>query len=302
MTTDTIEHTTGTQGNFNKGKKAYRANYKTDDDINLDDPTVRQQVDPNTKVTNLPANPDEPINDPAEVLPPEETTYKKRYGDLRTFQQRREKELNERVTALEGQLKEATKQEIKFPKTEAEVDEWATKFPDVAAIVETIAMKKAQGMLASANERLESVEKMRVEVERDKAMNKIRGKHPEFDDLNQDQEFHDWAAVQPAWIRSALYEDNDPDGVIRAIDLYKFDNPAKFKKPENRQNDRQAASTVRTNTGRVQPSNTPGGGPGKILESEIQRMSPREFKEREDEIDKARVEGNIVYDVSAGAR
>ena len=41
-------------------------------------------------------------------------------------------------------LTKATKQEIKLPKSDDDIEAWAAQYPDVAAIVETIAIKKAR--------------------------------------------------------------------------------------------------------------------------------------------------------------
>jgi hypothetical protein len=58
-----------------------------------------------------------------------------------------------------------------------------------------------------------------------KAENVIRKSHPDFDELRDSDEFHNWAEEQPKWVRDALYENmDDPASVIRVIDLYKVDN------------------------------------------------------------------------------
>ena len=45
--------------------------------------------------------------------------------------------------------------------------------------------------------------------------------HPDFDDIRDSDEFHEWAESQPKWVQDALYEnDNDARSAARAIDLY----------------------------------------------------------------------------------
>ena len=78
----------------------------------------------------------------------EEKSFKKRYGDLRRHQQEKEKELAAKIDALQAQLSEATKKEINLPKSDEDIEAWAAKYPDVAAIVETIAIKKAKEQAA----------------------------------------------------------------------------------------------------------------------------------------------------------
>ena len=77
-----------------------------------------------------------------EVTSSEEETFKKRYGDLRRHNQKIIAEKDAQLAEMQKQLATATKKQIKFPKTEQEVAEWATKYPDVAKIIDTIAQKR----------------------------------------------------------------------------------------------------------------------------------------------------------------
>ena len=78
----------------------------------------------------------------AEPVGAEEKSFKKRYGDLRRHMQEKEKSWDEKFKQLEGQLKDVTQKEIKLPKSDDDIEAWATQYPDVAAIVETIAIKR----------------------------------------------------------------------------------------------------------------------------------------------------------------
>ena len=73
----------------------------------------------------------------------EEKTFKQRYSDLRRHQQKQADEYKNEILKLKEQLSLATKKEFKLPKTDVEIEQWAKQYPDVAAIVETIAMQKA---------------------------------------------------------------------------------------------------------------------------------------------------------------
>lgn len=283
-------------------KKAYKNAYSEDNGDNLDDPATRARLDPNQKAPVLEPVLDADGNPELPAYTPEEETYKKRYGDLRTFQQRKDKEYTDELNRLRGQLNDATKQEIKFPKTEEEVAEWAAKYPDVAAIIETIASKKIIEQRKEVDTRLELVESMRTQNERERAENKIRQKHADFDDLKADPAFHEWAEAQPKWVKDSLYvNDNDPDSVSRAIDLYKFDKGAVTKKAAT-QNNREAAQNTRVNTSKIAPAPSSDSGNNKIYESDIKKLTPKQFAAMEEQIDDARREGRLVYDVTAGAR
>lgn len=229
-----------------------------------------------------------------EKLTKEEQTYKKRYGDLRKHMN----ELNARLKELEQDGK-ATTQALTPPKSEADVEAWMKKYPDVAAIVEAIADKKASAKFASAEDRLRRIDEMSVEAERQKHESEIRAVHGDFDDLRSSDAFHNWADEQPKWVQDALYEnDDDPRSVIKVIDLYKYENGLDTKGRKNAARD--AASAVVTKRSKA---NIDADGSGStIYESQVSSMSAAEYEKRQDEIMEAIRSGNFVYDVSGGAR
>ncbi len=54
---------------------------------------------------------------------------------------------DQELAAVKAQLDEVAKGQIKFPKTDDEIDQWIWKYPDVAKIVDTIARKRANEAL-----------------------------------------------------------------------------------------------------------------------------------------------------------
>ena len=228
----------------------------------------------------------------------EEKTFKKRYGDLRRHTQKIETELKSQVDALKQQLDAATKKEIKLPKSESELNAWASQYPDVYKIVETIAIKKAKEQSASLEERMKKVDEMEQQAHRSKAEAELMTLHPDFDQIRDDDGFHDWVEQQPKWVQQALYEnDNDARAAARAIDLYKADKGiAKAKKADPK----AAAMAVNTRQGRTTP--TTEDTDGVFYESQINKMTDREFEAKMEDIEKARRAGKIVFDISGAAR
>jgi hypothetical protein len=113
---------------------------------------------------------------------------------------------------------------MKLPKSDADIEAWAREYPDVAKIVETIAMKKAKEQSAELESRIQKIDEMSAEATKDKAEAALMQIHPDFDEIRDSDEFHDWAEEQPKWVQDALYEnDNDARSAARAIDLYKSD-------------------------------------------------------------------------------
>ena len=228
-------------------------------------------------------------------LSAEEKSFKKRYGDLRRHMQEKEKEFNDKLEALSTKTKRAS---IVPPKSDEDIEAWAKQYPDVAGIVETIAAKKAKELFSKAESRLTELDDAHNEALRIKAENQIRKTHDDFDELRSSESFHDWADEQPKWVKDALYENmDDPASVIRVIDLYKVDNG--MTPAAKRQSKKAAASTVTKGT---RTSIDAKGLQGQIKESDVAKMSTKEFEDRQDEITEAMRKGKFVYDMSGGAR
>jgi hypothetical protein len=225
----------------------------------------------------------------------EERTYKKRYDDIRKLQSNTAAELK----AIKAQLENAKEQGIvRPPKSDEDIQAWADKYPDVAAIVETIAEKKAQEKFSVAEERLREIDEMSAEANRSKSMDAIRASHSDFDDLKESDEFHDWAGEQPKWVQDALYENqDDPRSVVRVIDLYKVDKGLDTK--SRKKSSKAAASAVVTKR-TTKP--TQAETDVSFTESMISKMSIHEFEENQDAIMEAQRSGKFIYDLSGGAR
>jgi len=230
-----------------------------------------------------------------ETLSAEEKSFKKRYGDLRRHMQDKEKEWDEKFKTFERRLE---KESIVPPKSDEDIEQWSKEYPDVAGIVETIAAKKAKEMFSKAEARMQEFDKIQTEAEKTKAETVIRKSHEDFDDLRASDEFHTWVDEQPKWVQDALYENSDdPASVVRVIDLYKVDKG--LTKTAKKTKARDAASTV---TKRTRTQVDVEDANDVIRESEVARMSNKEFEEHSDEINKAIRSGKFVYDVSGKAR
>tara|TARA_Y100001963_G_scaffold159331_1_gene262589 strand:+ start:1317 stop:2183 length:867 start_codon:yes stop_codon:yes gene_type:complete len=227
----------------------------------------------------------------------EEKTFKKRYGDLRRHSQQKEKEFQTKVDQLTKQLSEATKKEIKLPKTEEELENWAKEYPDVAAIVETIAIKKSKETSKQLEEKVKSINELQLTATKEKAEVELMKIHPDFSEIRDSDAFHEWADEQPKWVQDALYDnDNDARSAARAIDLYKIDKNITTKKPKNK----DAAKAVNTKSERLTLDNNDTSGA--IKESDVQKMSAQEYEKRSDEIMEAIRSGKFIYDLSGNAR
>jgi len=234
----------------------------------------------------------------AEPTSAEEKTFKKRYSDLRRHQQKQAEEFKAELDAMKRQLEQATKKEMKLPKSDEDIEQWAADYPDVAAIVETIAMKKAREQSSALEDRLKVIDEMQNSATKEKAEAELMRIHPDFDEIRDSDDFHNWAEDQPKWVQDALYDnDSDARSAARAIDLYKADMGIAKSKPTK---DKDAAKSVSTKNSRSRPQNDEQST--YLKESQVQKMSPQQYEKMSDEIMEAIRSGKFIYDVSGSAR
>lgn len=262
-----------------KYQGAYRADLDKEDEV----PQQEQQeaVEQNTAPLNA-----------------EEETFKKRYGDLRRHSQGVKQKYEDELAKLQGQLADATKAQIKFPKTEEEIDAWSQRYPDVAAVIDTIAKKRSLEVLEIGEQKMERLKNLEDTIVRERAENELKQAHPDFDEIRMDKNFHEWVATQPQSIQDSLYKNTtDARVAARSIDLYKADmgiQKGKSKKPSRK----DAAQAV----GRSTKTTPQGSVQATFSESMVAQMSPQEYDANEDAIMEAMKTGKFEYDLSGAAR
>lgn len=242
------------------------------------------------------------VEDPTEDdsnLSAEEKSFKKRYGDLRRHSQQQQTTLQKQIDELRSQLTQSTEKQIKLPTSEDELATWAATYPDVAKIVETIAIKKAKEQTASIEQRFAALDEQEKLTAREKAELELTKIHPDFDAIRDTDDFHNWAEEQPKWVQQALYEnDTDARSAARAIDLYKIDR--NISKAKTKKEDTSAAQGIRTRSERSTPSGQ--DSEGVVYESQVAKMTSKQYEANEDKINAAMMSGKFVYDLSSGAR
>lgn len=241
--------------------------------------------------------PEMTVPDPKDGSKPfEENTFKKRYGDLRRHMQQQMSGKDAEIAKLQEALGQATRKQIKFPKSDSEVAEWVEKYPDVAKIIDTIAQRRViEGQRTLEKRHGTRVAALEQKLEREAAQKELQLLHPDFDVIRQDPKFHDWVALQPSNISDALYKNNtDAKAAARAIDLYKQDQGIKSKRKADRAS--AAQSVGRTTT------SAPNTRNARFSESSVEKMSAVEYEKNEEAIQKSIREGTFEYDLSGGAR
>jgi len=230
----------------------------------------------------------------------EERSFKKRYGDLRRHQQEQKSDFEEQIKSLKSELKSSSTGEMELPSTEEEIAEWAGRYPQVANIMQTMALKAAKDQNETLNTRMKEIDDLQNTANKGKAEAKLLQLHPDFEEIREEDAFHDWVDSQPKWVQDSLYHNEaDATSAARAIDLYKLDAGITKKSKAKKGNSRSAAQEVNS---RGSSSPTEGSGEQQYVESDVAEMTIHQYEEHQDAIAKAMRSGNFVYDLSGNAR
>ena len=226
--------------------------------------------------------------------PYKQPNYKKRYDDLKTHYDSRLNEFKAREQEL---LEEAVtnRPDYKAPKSAEELEQFKNEYPDVMAVVETVAHLESESKTKVLEERLSALQTRENELVRKDAEKNLREKHPDFDNIRNSDDFQEWAELQPEAIKDWIF--NNPDDATlasRALDLFKKDigldvSQVRQTKSNSRQTQQSAADMISTKTTSVEPNQQRVWS-----EREISALSMAEFDKYESEISDAMQEGRII--------
>ena len=215
----------------------------------------------------------------------EDAVFKKRYDDLkRHYDETISKHKDELLKLKKEKEAMATKPTFK---SKEELEEWRRDYPDMYDSVMQMTTEATMKAKQDMQEELLQVKKQQTALARDRAEVELAKKHPDFKEIRESSDFHDWASVQDSTIQSWLYDNSDnPKSAARAIDLYKYDRGLSTKKVEyDAKKEAEAVSKTKA-------TETPTEK--KVWKwSEIQKMKPDEYSRYEEQIDKAHREGRI---------
>ena len=221
----------------------------------------------------------------------EDRAFKKRYDDLKKHYDSTINKHKEEVRSLRTQLESSTQQFV-APKSKEELEAWRKEYPDVYDMVETIAMNKATTQSAELESKFKNLQVQQEQIKKEKAEVELLKIHPDFNEIREKEEFHQWAEKQDPTIQGWLYENtSNAKLAARAIDLYKMDvGQSKLTKKEEKDVKKEAAKAI-SKTRKAVDSDAPKK---KVwTTSEISRLKPHEFEKFEKDIDLARLEGRI---------
>jgi len=236
------------------------------------------------------ATPDEEAPE-EEAQPRKRTNYKKRYDDLKKHYDDKLSEFKQKEQELIA-MAQSAQPAYAPPKSEEELESFKQEYPDLYNTVESVAHMQSQRQVADLEAQLQSMRQRESEVLRREAESTLKQRHPDFEDLRGDEDFHEWAKEQPEQIQDWIYK--NPDNVTlasKAIDLYKLETGKSQTQSQPRQQRPQgsAADMVSTKTTSVDSKQ-----PKIWTEREIAAMSLDQFDRHEDEIKQAMMEGRVV--------
>jgi uncharacterized protein YutD len=218
--------------------------------------------------------------------------YKKRYDDLKRYYDRKLGEWNSKEDELKTQLRENAPKYTP-PKSAEELEAFKTDYPDIYGVVETVSHLQSSNQIKTMQEELEDLKKTNKALQQKEAELELSKYHPDFENIKESDDFHQWADAQPMEIKKWIYENNS-DGKLaaRAIDLYKKDRGLGLdKKPAKKQPKNEGADLLVKTNEQVQ---VPQSKENFFKRSDIAKMSDAEFMQYEKEIVKAQREGRII--------
>ena len=221
------------------------------------------------------------------------TNYKKRYDYLKRHYDERIAEFKQKEQELLAQAQSA-QPAYQPPKSAEELERFRTDYPDLYETVESVAHLRSQKEVQALQQKMQAIEEREAMIARREAETKLRERHPDFEDIRGDEEFHDWAKEQPEEIQGWIY--NNPDNVSlasRAIDIYKMERGMSLESPKAQSSQKvsrkDAASLVSTKTTTVDTKQ-----PKIWTTREIAALSMDEYDRLEEEIDQAAKEGRVI--------
>ena len=224
-------------------------------------------------------------------VPYKKPDYKKRYDDLKKHY---DSKLNEFKSREQELLEEAanSRPTYKAPKSPEDLEQFKNEYPDVYDVVETVAHMQSETKAKVLEERLSKLQERENNLVREAAEKRLIERHPDFGDIRNSDDFHEWAKEQHSSIQAWVYDnDNDADLASRALDLFKKDFGIELPKDKSSSKNtrKSAADMVSTKTTSVEPNQQ------KVWsEKEIAAMSIAEFDKYESEISEAMQYGRIV--------
>jgi len=227
--------------------------------------------------------------------PYQKVDYKKRYDDLKKHYDGRVNSFKSREEELLAEIR-TNRPKYKAPKSAEEIEAFKKEYPDVYGVVETVAHLRSSKETEDLKQEIKGLKELNQTVNKEKAEARLARLHPDFEEIRESDDFHNWAEGQPEAIKGWVYGNaTNAELASRAIDLFKQDTGKSKSKPEL-SGDLVAASEMV----KVKNSKEIGYGSKKIwTRSQIAAMSQSEFDKNEKAITDAMTDGRVINDMGS---
>jgi hypothetical protein len=237
--------------------------------------------------------PDVPVEDSIEKF--KKVDYKKRYDDLKRHYDSKLNEFKAKEEKMSQKIKDGMPKYVP-PKTPEELATFREDDPEAYATIEAIADLRSQERAKEVQEKLDAIERREADIAKKEAFAQLAKLQPDFEEIKETQEFHDWVPNQPQDIQDWLYRSFNANLASRAIDLFKQD--VGWKKPEVKEKPKPKEKPSAAEMVDVSTKSVPSTKEKKIwTTSEIKNLSRHniaEYERQSGEIDKAFFEGRVV--------
>lgn len=224
--------------------------------------------------------------------------WQKRYADLQSDRdkklaeaKKKENELTQKNLELENKLKETLKSSTKYPTSEEELEQWCKEFPPLVGIIQTLALKAVENSDTDLKNKLTELEEFKKAYANEKGRLELLKLHPDANEIETDPRFAQWYNEQETEIQQ-LIDSGNPKKIAKAISIFKKDFGIVTKTVQDYQKEASKA---------VNFGNTPPDLPKteKLwYESQVSKMTHKQYALHEKEIELARMQGRYVYDIS----
>ena len=252
---------------------------------------------------------EEAIDQPEEEIQEEEaksdkglsdSNWEERYKNAQarmTKATQREKELEAKVVEMDNKLKamDAMKSETRIEKQKEDVNvdlsQIVKDYPEIVGPLQKYVDARISAVDHKVTQATEDVLKARKE-EADKVhFSKIADAHPDYQSVSQSEDFDLWLGRQSRMWKSAATE-GDAEDVISLLSKYKQDLGLVSKTVSKKELVEKAKQNVEPSLSKARKQNL--GSSKKIWTAqEIGRLSDKEFRKLEKEIDLAYSEGRV---------
>ena len=281
----------------------------------LANPEAEEEDTPEEIVEEAENSPDESqdteeaIDQPEEEIQEEEVKsdkglsakqWEERYKNAQakmTKSTQREKELEAKVVEMDNKLKamEAMKSETRIEQQKEEVNvdlsEIVKDYPEIVQPLQKYVDARIAAVDQRVNQATEDVLNARKEDADKKHFGTIADAHPDYQSVSQSEDFNLWLGRQSRMWQNAA-ADGDAEDVVSLLSKYKKDLGLISKNVSKKELVEKAKQNVEPSLSKARKQNL--GSSKKIWTAqEIGRLSDKEFRKLEKEIDLAYSEGRV---------